>query len=691
MNTSLRHLTTAPENDATLANNAQRQPAPLDVILLDALRAMGWRRSDRVFDSALPSGGLERLDDAALVLALLEFSGTVEPCVPDGWRDGLDGALLVLSGEGPIGLVRINGVETPLSTTQLDLANAHQMVGSADRVLYIRHLGVTDTAVLQTQVFRRQIRRTLRAAFGLSFLINAFAVLIPIFSMVVFNRVIGGHAPGSLVPLISGAAVVVLCLLLMRRARTRLLAGQYARLTAMAGMAAKIRLLRMPMAGLQRQSFERIDGRVESVRRAAGLFSSANAPAVFDAPFIVISIVVIGFIGGVLVVVPAVYLLLFVALAFVLSHRLRQSDPELAHAAQDRVSLLHELSSDAAEIRDSGASAVWLTRFADIARLSARGAHVSAVRQAGLQSVGTILGTGAALATLAVGVDLAIRGVISSGALVGTMLLTWRVTGPAQALFLGLPRIRMALTAIQQIEQSLSIPTVTGPAVALEHMSDSPPAVECAGCYFRYDAQDEAALASVSFKVEPGSINVILGPNGAGKTTLLRLLGGVLTPQSGSVLLNGVNMRQLDPDEVALDSLVLPAHGDLGFRVDQAGHAFHGAWNPKLITETVVRSILSPDDTDAVPSADAQEPATVSRYILLDDPVAFARPGTRDLFLAYLAAARGNATVFFATHDTSLVAAADNAIVLNRGAVAYFGPVERGTETPQTLQKVSDQ
>lgn len=690
MNTAVRRRETPQLREAAAAGTAPRPSAPLDDLLLQMLRAMGWRRSDAVFASALPDGGLVFLDDAAVVLALLEYSSTVEPGVPQGWRDGLDGALITLSKDGPCGLVRINGVETPLVGSQSDAGRVRRAITSANRILYVRHLGVTDTTVLQTQVFRRQIRRTLRAGFGLSFLINAFAVLIPIFSTAVFDRVIGGHAPRSLLPLISGAAVVVVCLVLLRWVRTRLLAGQYARLAAMLGMTARFRLLRSPLGSLHRQSTERLDARVESVRRAASLFSSANAPAVFDAPFIVISIVVIGFIGGILVVVPAVYLLIFLALAVVLSHRLSQSDPELARAGQERVSLLRELSNDAAEIRDTGMSPVWLTRFADIARLSARGAHVSAVRQAGLQSVGTILGTGAALATLAVGVDLAISGVITSGALVGTMLLTWRVTGPAQALFLGLPRIRAAMTAIQQLEQSLSIPTMTGPAVALEQMPVEPPAVECAACYYRYEGQVDAALASVSFKVLPGTVNVILGPNGAGKTTLLRLLVGALTPQSGSVLINGVTLRQMDPDEVALNSLALPALGAFGMPEGHVGPGSPGRWDPAGMIDTVVNSVLASEDAEAGPARYPDGSARVPRYILLDDPVASADAETRDQFLAYLAAVRGEATVFFATHDTSLVTAADNALVLNRGAIAYFGPVERGATSPQPLRKVPD-
>lgn len=48
----------------------------------------------------------------------------------------------------------------------------------------------------------------------------------------------------------------------------------------------------------------------------------------------------------------------------------------------------------------------------------------------------------------------------------------------------------------------------------------------------------------ISFKADKGEIVGILGPNGAGKTTLLRMIGGILEPTSGSILVDGLNYRE---------------------------------------------------------------------------------------------------------------------------------------------------
>lgn len=56
---------------------------------------------------------------------------------------------------------------------------------------------------------------------------------------------------------------------------------------------------------------------------------------------------------------------------------------------------------------------------------------------------------------------------------------------------------------------------------------------------FKTKEEDFFAVNHVSFEAKPGEIYGILGPNGAGKTTLLRMLGGILTPTSGSIEVAG--------------------------------------------------------------------------------------------------------------------------------------------------------
>src|SRR5438034_271388 len=66
--------------------------------------------------------------------------------------------------------------------------------------------------------------------------------------------------------------------------------------------------------------------------------------------------------------------------------------------------------------------------------------------------------------------------------------------------------------------------------------------IDVRGVTRRFDGV--VALSDASFQVNPGEIVALLGPNGAGKTTASRIIGGILAPTEGDVLVDGVSVRE---------------------------------------------------------------------------------------------------------------------------------------------------
>ncbi len=88
---------------------------------------------------------------------------------------------------------------------------------------------------------------------------------------------------------------------------------------------------------------------------------------------------------------------------------------------------------------------------------------------------------------------------------------------------------------VREALDSLPRPAQTG-----RPLSD--PAVSVIGLRKRYGAT--TAVKSLDLTVRPGEIVGLVGPNGAGKTTTLRAIAGIIRPTSGSVMVNGVDMRE---------------------------------------------------------------------------------------------------------------------------------------------------
>ena len=70
--------------------------------------------------------------------------------------------------------------------------------------------------------------------------------------------------------------------------------------------------------------------------------------------------------------------------------------------------------------------------------------------------------------------------------------------------------------------------------------------------HYRLGSAEVPALRGVSFDIEAGKLVSVMGPSGSGKSTLLHLIGGLDTPTSGSVVIDGNDLAQLDDEELTL-------------------------------------------------------------------------------------------------------------------------------------------
>src|SRR6202171_351052 len=74
--------------------------------------------------------------------------------------------------------------------------------------------------------------------------------------------------------------------------------------------------------------------------------------------------------------------------------------------------------------------------------------------------------------------------------------------------------------------------------------------IEFQGVSFGYPGQEGQAIHRLSFRIEAGETVAIVGRNGAGKTTLIKLLCRLYDPTAGRILLDGIDIKEFDPDEL---------------------------------------------------------------------------------------------------------------------------------------------
>jgi iron complex transport system ATP-binding protein len=216
-------------------------------------------------------------------------------------------------------------------------------------------------------------------------------------------------------------------------------------------------------------------------------------------------------------------------------------------------------------------------------------------------------------------------------------------------------------------------------------------------------------LDQVSLTVPRGSIVGLLGPNGSGKTTLLRIVAGMLTPQSGSVRLDGMPISGFSRRDLARRMAVVPqeTHSTFDFTVldmvlmgrypHLGPFALEGADDMAIARtalaatgtaglESRLFATLSGGEKQRVVIAGAL--AQASDMLLLDEPTAALDLGYQFEIASLLRRLNGErgTTMIVSTHDLNLVAAlCEQIVLLKEGRVVAQGPT-RDTLTPENIR-----
>ena len=108
-----------------------------------------------------------------------------------------------------------------------------------------------------------------------------------------------------------------------------------------------------------------------------------------------------------------------------------------------------------------------------------------------------------------------------------------------------IPRAAVCAERVEEVLDTTS--SVVPPSAPVTHLP-ARGSLELRQVGFRYPGAEAPVLADISLRVEPGQTTAVIGSTGAGKTTLLNLVPRLYDVTSGSVLVDGRDVRDLEPD-----------------------------------------------------------------------------------------------------------------------------------------------
>lgn len=537
-------------------------------------------------------------------------------------------------------------------------------------------------------------RRLYRDVIIAAVMINLFAVAMPLFVMNVYDRVVPNHATDTLWVLSSGIFIILTADLILKMMRSWFVDLGASRADVKLSATIMERVLGMKMVN-RPASAGSFAASVHSFESIRSFMSSLTITALVDLPFVLLFILIIAIIGWPMVIPIIVGALLVLVYALSAQSKMHSLSEEAMRAGALRNGTLIESLSNLETVKSFGAesrlqtiwekSTIFLTRTAAQMRLLS--SSISNGAQWTQHSV--------AVSIIIIGVYMIIEGNLTQGGLIAAYLLSSRAMAPISQAAGLIAQYHHASTAMQSLNDIMDRPVerpegknwISRPTIRGD--------IEFKRVNFKYPDDERLALSDVSFKIKAGEHVAILGRNGSGKSTLEKLILGLYEPESGSVLVDGVDIRQIDPSELRRKIGYVPQDVSMFFGTlkENITTGFPHAEDQQIIKAANLSGLagfinthpagfhMQVGERGQLLSGGQRQSIAIARALISDPPILVLDEPTGSLDHTSEETIKQNLiqftkgkTLLVVTHRSSLLALADRIIVVDGGKIVADGP-----------------
>lgn len=380
-------------------------------------------------------------------------------------------------------------------------------------------------------------------------LVNVFALASSVFSMIVYDRVIPNNATDTLTALLVGVGIILVSDFIIRTVRGYFLDIASAKTDAAIADALFEQILDAQMK-TRRGSTGALASTLKEFESIREFMTSATLTTFIDIPFSILFIAVIWTIGGPMawVVALAIPIMLLAGLAVQpqMGKLIKQSQEDGHHKHAVLVETLNGLET----IKSLGAGALMRRRWQEaVAHQSYVGLKTRMLAQVAT-NVAAVTQQTVQIAVVAVGALLIREGQLGMGAIIACTILAGRAIAPMAQITALLTRINQTWHSYKSLNAFMAQPREHQQGSTFMARESFKGAIEFRNVTFTYPGASKPTLENVSFQIGAGERVAILGKVGSGKTTVAKLLLGLYQPDSGAVLIDGVDLRQIDPSDL---------------------------------------------------------------------------------------------------------------------------------------------
>ena len=417
-----------------------------------------------------------------------------------------------------------------------------------------------------------------------SLLINLFVLATPLFTMNVYDRVIPNNAQETLMVFTIGIISIYLLDFFLKFTRGYMLeiAAKKSDIIMSSIIFEKVLDLKMAVHPTSVGSFANNLKNFEAVR---SFFTTATMTAVVDFPFAVIFLAVIYYIGGYLVLVPLITMILMLTYALVIRKPLQESIESSHEASAKKNGILIEALQNIETVKTMSMAGKtqweWEESTGEIAEKNLK----SRLLSSSIPNITNLLIQLNTVFVVVFGVYLIQEFELTMGGLIAVVILTSRTVAPMGQAAALISNYSDAKTSYETLNEIISRPTERPQGQQFLQRPKINGKIEFQDVSFTYPDSDIPALTNVSFEIEPGEKVAIIGRIGSGKSTIAKLLLRLYEPDSGTILIDGIDISQIDPADL---------RRSIGY-VPQEVHLFKGT-----LKENIISSERYPSDEEVI-------------------------------------------------------------------------------------------
>jgi len=540
-----------------------------------------------------------------------------------------------------------------------------------------------------------------------SILINFFVIATPLFTMNVYDRVVPNDAIETLWVLAIGVLLVYAFDMALRFLRTYFLEVSGKKSDVIMSSIIYEQVMNLKMSEWPRSvgAFANNLREFESIR---GFFTSSTISALVDLPFSILLLILVAYIGGPLVVVPIVVMILLLLYSFAIMKPLRESIESTFEASANKNAHLIESLHSIQTIKSLGVAShsqwVWEESSGAIANKSMRSRILSssiAVISQFLMQLNTVC-------IIIFGVYQISDQALSLGGLIAVSMLASRAVAPVGQVATLISQYQQTRTAFDSLDGIMNMPVERPENKQYVRRPSFDGHIEFKKVSFSYPEAQQASLTDISFEITPGEHVGIIGKVGSGKSSLAKLLIGLYEPTAGSISVDDINSKQIDPADLRQHIGYLSQEVGLmrGTIRDNLVYRDPQIRDDRLLdvaalcgVDQFVNQLPSGYDTQvgeqgACLSGGQRQAIALGRALLrnesivvLDEPTSNMDNSTEFRIKRKLFDYTRDKTLIVITHKTSMLDLVERLIVVENGRILLDGPKQQVVEKLKQLGK----